>query len=302
MIYTVTMNPSLDYTVKLQNFTEGKVNRTTSEALCAGGKGINVALVLKALGVNVKALGFYGSDIGKIIVNKLKLSGLDNLLIETEGQSRINIKLCTNEQTEINGRGINITADDLNKLKALLKKLNKNDVLVLSGSARSDLGDKVYSALLKEVNPDVITVIDACGKLLLNTLCDNPFLIKPNIDELSEFFGEDIKTREKIIECAKSLQNKGAKNVLISMGAKGAILLNQNGDVFEAKAPNGTLVNAVGAGDSMVAGFIYAFLKDNDFLSALKYSIASGSATAFSEGLADRESIEALLDKVKIIY
>lgn len=300
MIYTVTFNPSLDYIVKVNNFKLGAVNRTTREDIYAGGKGINVSIVLSNLGYKSKALGFTAGFTGNEIERRVNEKGIDSEFIKlNEGLSRINVKMKSNEESEINGNGPNITKEALNKLFSKLNTLESGDILVLAGSIPSSLPSDIYEkimAFLKDKNIKI--VVDATKDLLLNVLKYNPFLIKPNNHELGEMFNVELKNDDEIIYYGKKLLDMGAENVLISMAGDGAIFLSKNGEVFKSGVPKGVVKNSVGAGDSMVAGFIAGYLKENDLNKAFKMGVATGSTSAFSEELATKDEVENLLKKL----
>lgn len=302
MIYTITFNPALDYIVSVDDFKMGMTNRTSKELLLAGGKGINVSLMLKNLGQESTALGFVAGFTGEEIRRSLELQGCrTDFITISEGVSRINIKLKNIEGTEINGRGPDIDEESLNKLMARLDKLVKGDVLVLAGSIPSSVPASVYQDICRQLaGRGIFVAVDATGELLLNVLELNPFLIKPNIHELGEIFGVSLKTASDVIPYAKKLQEKGAKNVLVSMAGNGAVLAAETGEVFMSPAPEGKLVNSVGAGDSMVAGFLTGFLTTGDYKEAFKISVAAGSASAFSDRFATKEEVERLLKKIEI--
>ena len=300
MIYTVTFNPALDYVVRVENFTTGSVNRTVSEQIFYGGKGINVSAVLKELGYASTALGFVAGFTGEEIGRGVKTLGFMSDFIQVkEGMSRINVKLKSNEETEINGIGPKITEDDVEKLFEKLLKLEDGDILILSGSIPKSIDDRIYETIMAKLDGrGVRIVVDAEKDLLLNVLKYHPFLIKPNNHELGAIFGVTLLSDEDIITYAKKLQERGAVNVLISMAGDGAILLTEDGSVHKMGVPKGTVKNSVGAGDSMVAGFIAGYLDKKDYGYALKLGTASGSATAFSDGLAKRKDIIELLEKI----
>lgn len=302
MIYTVTLNPSLDYIVRVEDFREGKVNRTNAESIMAGGKGINVSLVLHALGAETETLGFLAGFTGEEIAKRIRQTGCKEDFIRLEnGFSRINVKLKSGEETEINGMGASVSDVDLEHLlQKLDAKLHDGNILVLSGSAPKTLGSAVYRTIAERVaDRGVKIAADASGALLENVLPCRPFLIKPNHHELAEMFGVCINTHEDIIFYAKKLQEKGAENVLVSMAEKGAVLVT--GDtVYEADAPKGQVINSVGAGDSMVAGFLMGMENGGDMKYALKLGISAGSASAFAEGLAGKEEIEAIFPLVYV--
>ena len=301
MIYTVTFNPSLDYIVRLDNFTAGEINRVNYEQVLAGGKGINVSIVLKNLGHDNAALGFVAGFTGEEIKRQLKDFGVTSDFVQLdEGFSRINVKAKAKTETEINGQGPDISEAKQAELFAQLDKLVEGDTLVLAGSIPKTLPDDIYQRIMARLDGKGIRiVVDAEKKLLLNVLQYHPFLIKPNNHELGDMFGVKLSTDEEIITYAKKLQEKGAQNVLISMAGDGAILLTAEGKSFKCPAPKGKLINSVGAGDSMVAGFITGYMEsDGDFKTAFHWGVATGSASAFSENLATRPAVEALLKTI----
>jgi 1-phosphofructokinase len=301
MIYTVTFNPSLDYIVRLDNFTAGEINRVNYEQVLAGGKGINVSIVLKNLGHDNAALGFVAGFTGEEIKRQLKEFGVKSDFVQLdEGFSRINVKAKASTETEINGQGPDISEAKQAELFAQLDKLVEGDTLVLAGSIPKTLPDDIYQRIMARLDGKGIRiVVDAEKKLLLNVLQYHPFLIKPNNHELGDMFGVKLTTDEEIITYAKKLQEKGAQNVLISMAGDGAILLTAEGKSFKCPAPKGKLINSVGAGDSMVAGFITGYMESNgDFETAFHWGVATGSASAFSENLATRPEVEALLKTI----
>ncbi len=297
MIYTVTFNPSLDYIVKVSSFQLGTVNRTESEKILSGGKGINVSIVLKNLGIDSVALGFIAGFTGAQIERGVKAFGCKTDFIQMQnGLSRINVKLKAKEESEINGQGPKICESDLQKMFDQIAQLADNDILVLAGSIPNTLPADIYENILSRIqDKNIKAVVDATGNLLVNVLKYHPFLIKPNNHELGEIFGVQLKNEEEIIFYAKKLQEKGAQNVLISMAGDGAILITDNGTVFRSQAPKGVVRNSVGAGDSMVAGFLAGYLPNQDIQKAFKTGVATGSASAFSEELATKDEVEALL-------
>lgn len=296
MIYTVTFNPSLDYYVNVNNIKSGVVNRTVSERLAVGGKGINVSLALKELGEPTLALGFTAGFTGKYIREKVTELGLSYDFIEVAGQSRINVKIKSNTETDINGTGAQLTKNDVNKLVRKLKLLLKEgDWLIVCGSAPAALGETAYADIFKKLKviKGVNVVVDACGKLLTETLKYKPFLIKPNVYEMCEIFGLNaIPDVEGIFACARKLQDMGARNVIVSMGSGGAAMVTETKKSMYVRAARGQLVNSVGAGDSMIAGFIHEYLKSGNYFTALNFATAAGSACAFTKNLATREQIE----------
>ena len=299
MIYTVTFNPAIDYTVKLSALQPGKINRNLNEEYLFGGKGINVSGVLKNLGVESVALGFVAGFTGEGLEKGLQQQGIPTQFIHTEGMTRINVKIKAAEETEINGIGPQITAEDMQKLYAQLDSLQPGDTLVLSGSIPGCLPNDTYENIMKFLEgKDIRIAVDATKDLLLNVLKYRPFLIKPNNHELGEIFGKVLETDAQIIACAQKLQERGAKNVLVSMAGDGALLLDEEGNPHRIGCPKGTLVNSVAAGDSMVAGFLAGFLQTGDYGYALKLGTAAGSATAFSLGLGEKELIDELMKQL----
>ncbi|MBQ8260870.1 MAG: 1-phosphofructokinase [Lachnospiraceae bacterium] len=301
MIYTVTFNPSLDYIVSVSDFALGKTNRTTKEQMLAGGKGINVSTVLHNLGIENTALGFIAGFTGQEIKRKVQESGLKSEFMELEnGFSRINVKMKDFDGTEINGMGPLIDEEAVERMKERLRKLEAGDMVVLAGSIPGTMSASVYREIMCELSEKGIAfVVDATQDLLLNVLEFHPFLIKPNNHELGEIFGVELTEREQVIPYAKKLQEKGARNVLVSMAGQGAVLLDENGVTYQLPAPKGQLVNAVGAGDSMVAGFIAGYTETKDYGHAFKMGVSAGSASAFSELLATREEIQRVYDSIK---
>lgn len=297
MIYTVTFNPALDYVIRMESLKWGTVNRSSAEAVYYGGKGINVSTVLKNIGVDSVALGFVAGFTGKEIEEGVKNMGVATDFIKLpEGMSRINVKIKAEQETEINGQGPAISMEKVEKLFEKLDRLEKGDCLVLAGTIPASLPSDIYEQIMDRLkDKEIRIVVDATKDLLLNVLKYHPFLIKPNNHELGEMFGVVLKTDEEIVEYAKKLQERGARNVLISMAGDGAILLTETKEVYKMGVPKGTVVNSVGAGDSMVAGFVASYFKEHDYLKALKFGTATGSATAFSEGLATMDKVEELL-------
>lgn len=297
MIYTVTFNPALDYVIRMESLKLGTVNRSSAEAVYYGGKGINVSTVLKNIGVDSVALGFVAGFTGKEIEDGVKNMGVATDFIKLpEGMSRINVKIKAEQETEINGQGPAISMEQVEKLFEKLDRLERGDCLVLAGTIPASLPSDIYEQIMDRLkDKEIHIVVDATKDLLLNVLKYHPFLIKPNNHELGEMFGVVLKTDEEIVEYAKKLQERGARNVLISMAGDGAILLTETKEVYKMGVPKGTVVNSVGAGDSMVAGFVASYFKEHDYLKALKFGTATGSATAFSEGLATMDKVEELL-------
>lgn len=296
MIYTVTFNPSLDYIVSVEEFRLGLTNRTSSELILPGGKGINVSTVLGNLGFVSTALGFVAGFTGEEICREVERAGIQSDFIQIEeGTSRINVKLRSIEGTEINGQGPDISEEKVQLLMEKLEMLKSGDVLVLAGSIPASMPDDIYSRIMEKLEGRGVRIaVDATKDLLLNVLEYHPFLIKPNNHELGELFKVELKTREEVVPYGRMLQDKGARNVLISMAGEGAVLITEDGQVLTSPAPQGKLVNGVGAGDSMVAGFLAGWLEKQDYSHAFYMGVAAGSASAFSEYLATREEIETI--------
>ena len=293
MIYTVTFNPSLDYIASCDDFILGQTNRTTKEIIYPGGKGINVSIVLRNLGLDTTALGFLAGFTGDEIKRLILKEGIKNEMIEVNnGFSRINIKLRSSQESELNGMGPSIDEQSIRRLYQKLDNLTSDDILVLAGSIPSCLPSSIYSDIcdyLKDKNMKI--VVDATKDLLLNVIPYKPFLIKPNNHELGELFKVELNTREEVVPYAKKLQELGARNVLISLAGEGAVLVDENGEVHSSKAPKGKVINSVGAGDSMVAGFLYGYKTFNNYNEAFKYGVCTGSASAFSEQLAKLDEV-----------
>lgn len=302
MIYTVTFNPSLDYIVSVEDFKLGLTNRTSSELMLPGGKGLNVSMVLGNLGIANTALGFVAGFTGEEIVRRIERMGVKSDLIPVDGGiSRINVKLKSIDGTEINGCGPQISEGSVQKLMDKLSVLEAGDVLVLAGSIPGSMPDDIYREIMRKLaGRGVMTVVDATKDLLVNVLEYHPFLVKPNNHELGEIFGVTLKTREEVVPYAKKMQEMGAVNVLVSMAGEGAVLAAADGSVHAAPAPEGKLVNGVGAGDSMVAGFVAGWLAKQDYAHAFAMGVAAGSASAFSELLATKEEVEAVYGQVCI--
>ena len=302
MIYTVTLNPSIDYVIKVDKLTTGNINRVNEEHVYPGGKGINVTRILKSLDNDNIALGFVSGFTGDYIINSLKELNLKSDFIKVkEGFTRINVKVKSEEETEINGQGPKISEEELNQFYKVIDKLVDGDILILSGSIPSCLDERLYESIMKKVEDrDIKVIVDATKNLLLNVLKYKPFLIKPNNHELAEMFNVELNSTEDVVFYARKLKEMGAQNVLISMGKDGALLVTENDEVFASSVAKGEVVNSVGAGDSMVAGFIAGYLKSNSYEEALRLGAASGGATAFSSDLATREFIDKLVDEIKI--
>ncbi len=298
MIYTVTFNPALDYVVRVDHFKLGEVNRTAEENIFYGGKGINVSAVLANLGYESRALGFVAGFTGEEIERGAKRLGFESDFIHVEkGMSRINVKLKSGQESEINGMGPEITQGDVDKLFEKLEYLKEGDVIVLSGSIPSSIDRGIYERILAKLQGrGILAVVDAEKELLLNVLKYHPFLIKPNNHELGDMFGTVLESREEISEYAGRLQKMGAANVLVSMAGDGSLLVTEDGQVCRMGAARGKVKNSVGAGDSMVAGFLAGYLEKGDYSHALRLGTAAGGATAFSDGLGTRERIMELYE------
>ena len=302
MIYTVTFNPSLDYIVEVNNFELGMTNRTSYEHMLPGGKGINVSIVLNNLDFDTTAFGFVAGFTGKQICDMVSEYGINTDFIHVDnGFSRINMKIKNIDGTEINGMGPQISEDNLHSLVSKIDRLSSGDVLVLAGSIPSCISDDIYRRIMERLQGrGVKIIVDATSRLLLNVLEYHPFLIKPNQHELGDIFGVKLESKEEVIPYARKLQDMGAVNVLISMGGKGAVLIDQHGKVYEADAPKGELKNSVGAGDSMVAGFMAGYLQTCNYEDAFRMGVATGSASAFSENLATKREISEVLKRVEV--
>ena len=298
MIYTVTFNPAIDYVVHMPRLQHGSVNRVRQEDVFFGGKGINVSTVLQRLGVDTAALGFLAGFTGAAIEQGLQQLGVRTDFVHLPtGLTRINVKIKADTETEINGRGPDIDDASLNQLLMQLDTLRDGDMLVLAGSIPHSLPDTIYEQILRRLQGrGVRTVVDAEGDLLSRVLPYHPFLIKPNHIELGGIFGRTLHSDSEIASCARQLQQRGARNVLVSMAGAGALLLDEDGAVHRMGVPAGQVRNSVGAGDSMVAGFLAGYLETGDYAHALRMGTAAGSATAFSEGLATKEDILHLLN------
>ncbi|WP_191566878.1 1-phosphofructokinase [Metabacillus idriensis] len=301
MIYTCTLNPSIDYVVKVNNFKEGHLNRTESANVYPGGKGINVSRVLKRLGTENTALGFAGGFTGQFIKEFLSSEGITHDFIDVSDLTRINVKLKSIEETEINGQGPVITEEQKSKLLQKIDSLNADDVLVLAGSIPSALEENFYEKIAAKCRSNgVKVVIDTSGNSLRSTFSSRPFLIKPNHHELGELFETQISTVEEAVHYGRKLIEEGVQNIIVSMAEKGAVFMNDNQAYF-ANVPIGNVKNSVGSGDSVVAGFIAGFMQHQDYQKAFQKGVASGSATAFSEDLCTKEYAEQLINEINVI-
>lgn len=301
MVYTVTFNPALDYAVHTEEILLGKTNRSIGEHIITGGKGINVSVVLENLGVHNTAMGFIGGFTGHEIRRRVEAQGCECDFIEIDGLSRINVKLKSEAETEINARGPVITDESISELSKRVRRLESGDVLILAGSVLPSVPDTIYEELINTAGSQVISVVDAVGKLLINSLKCRPFLIKPNNFELSDLFGVEIGgDRNKALVYAKKLHEMGARNVLISLAGDGAVLYTEEGQSLQIDSPKGTVIDSVGAGDSMVAGFIAGWLENQDYVHAFKMGVAAGSASAFSENLAVKNDVMEIYSSLAI--
>lgn len=300
MIYTVTFNPALDYILELDKLEIGKIQKSKTELILPGGKGINVSTVLTNLDVDNIALGYKAGFVGAEIERLLRNMNVKTDFIDLgEGNSRINVKISGEEETAINTNGPKISENKILELLEKLKTLNENDYLVLSGSIPSSIKDDIYEKICSIVKKqNVKIVVDATKNLLVQALKYNPFLIKPNNEELGEIFGVEIHTKEDAYVYGRKLKEMGAKNVLVSMGKTGAALIDEAGQEYFLKSPEGKRVNTVGSGDSMVAGFIAGFLKYNNYNEALKMGVSAGSASALSKYLATKEEVYNLFNNI----
>lgn len=301
MIYTITFNPSLDYIMHLESFQTGETNRSSCEQLYPGGKGFNVSTILHRLKIKTVALGFIAGFTGQEIKKQLALRGFSSDLCELEmGVSRINVKMKGQNETEINGNGPYIPDYKVQELFEKLDYLEDGDVLVLAGSIPSSMPNDIYLQIMKRLHSkDIQIVVDATKELLRASLPYHPFLIKPNQDELEELFEVKINNRDELIHYAKQLQSEGARNVLVSMGKEGALLLSEDKHIYHCPAAKGELINSVGSGDSMVAGFLGGYLKSKSYQEALTLGSACGGATAFSEDLAQGDLIQKIYQQLE---
>lgn len=301
MIYTVTLNPSLDYIAECKDFTLGATNRTSSEIIYPGGKGINVSIVLSNLGDRTTALGFLAGFTGEHIDSLIKDMGISSRMIRLdEGMSRINLKLKSKEETELNGMGPNISIIDIARLYQKLESITEDDILVLAGSIPPSVSEGLYSDIMERLKETKIKiVVDATKDLLMNVLDKKPFLIKPNIHELGELFNVKLDSADEALPYALKLKEMGAVNVIISMGKDGAMMVDEYGNSYTMNSPEGKLVNSVGAGDSLVAGFLHKYLETGNYEEAFRYGVCTGSASAFSSALATKEEVEKLYKEIK---
>lgn len=301
MIYTVTFSPAIDYVINVNKLDIGEINRGYGEHVYAGGKGINVSIVLSNLGRESIATGFLGGFTGEFIRGELEKMNIKSKFIQIEGNTRINVKLKGFKETAINVSGPNIEKDKIEELIKFLETLSEDDLLCISGAIPKTLPDNMYELILDRIkNKNITIVIDSTKQILLKTLKYHPLLVKPNQEELEEMLGVKIKTKEELVENANKLLDMGAHNVIVSLGKDGALIVGENIEPTFLKAPAiKTVVNTVGSGDSMVAGFIDEYISSKDVLRAFRKSVATGSATAFSEGLATKLEVEEILKEMK---
>ena len=305
MVYTITFNPALDYIIQVENFKIGEINRTKTETILPGGKGLNVSIVLKNLEIENTALGFVAGFTGEELIHKMESQGVKTDFVRVEkGITRINLKISSIsenqvEETALNGIGPQITKNDMNVLFEKIQKMSTKDIVILSGSIPKNMDKDIYEKICKELKGKGITfIVDSTQELLMNVLKYNPFLIKPNQEELEETLNCKISTKEDIVNAAKELKKMGAQNVLVSLGNDGALLLTKEDETYYSKAPKGQVVNTVGSGDSMVAGFLAGYYQTQDYEYALKVGVAAGSASAFSIRLATKEDVDLLLKQL----
>lgn len=301
MFYTVTLNPALDYILQVDDFGIGKINRTKTEKILPGGKGLNVSMVLKNLEIDTVAIGFIAGFTGDELRKQMEQKGVKTEFIKVQnGITRINVKISSNQETALNGIGPDIDEKDIEELLQKINEITSDDLVILSGNIPKSIPKNIYQIICDILEKNNVTfVVDATRELLIDVLKYKPFLIKPNKEELEETFKVKITTKDELVTYAKKLQDMGAQNVLISLGGDGAILLNKEGKVYYSKAPKGKVINTVGAGDSMVAGFLAGYKKTKDYEQAFKMGIATGSASAFSMDLATAKEVEDLLKDIK---
>lgn len=301
MFYTVTLNPALDYILQVDDFGIGKINRTKTEKILPGGKGLNVSIVLKNLEIDTVAIGFIAGFTGDELRKQMEQKGVKTEFIKVQnGITRINVKISSNQETALNGIGPDIDEKDIEELLQKINEITSDDLVILSGNIPKSIPKNIYQIICDILEKNNVTfVVDATRELLIDVLKYKPFLIKPNKEELEETFKVKITTKDELVTYAKKLQDMGAQNVLISLGGDGAMLLNKEDKVYYSKAPKGKVINTVGAGDSMVAGFLAGYKKTKDYEQAFKMGIATGSASAFSMDLATAKEVEDLLKDIK---
>lgn len=300
MIYTLTLNPSLDVYLHVEDFQKGSISRSDKQIIEAGGKGINVSIVLSRLGYESTALGFTGGFSGDEIIRQLNKKHIRTDFVRVKGNSRLNIKIRSAEETDINGNGPVVSEENLNALLSKLDQLEEGDVLVMSGSIPSSLCEDIYARILKRYKrKNLLIVLDTAGKALKDALKYHPFLIKPNAEELGQLFHTQVHSRLQAMEYARRLKHAGAQNVLVSLGGDGAVFIAKDGREYSSVAPQGDVVNTTGAGDSMVAGFLAGYLEKGEYTKAFHYALCAGSAAAFSRELANKENTEKLYERMK---
>ena len=299
MIYTVTLNPSIDYIVRIEDYKEGYVNRTSSEELLYGGKGINTSVVLTHLGVDNTALGFVGGNTGNEFIKLLTEDGVKtDFVMLKHGNTRINVKIKTNKETEINANGPDISDEELQKLIGKLNNVQEGGYVTLAGSVPSSLPKNIYVEFARKLSAkNVNIVLDAEKQLLTDVLMYNPFLIKPNHYELGDIFNKKLTSKEEIVEYSRKLQDMGARNIFVSMAGDGGIFLSEKGDAYFSPAPRGKVINSTGAGDSLIAGFLSEYIRSKNYINSFVYGLCAGSASAFSKKLATKEDIEKLFSR-----
>ena len=301
MYYTITLNPAVDMLTTAENFALGKLNRTQEAKYVVGGKGINISILLNNVGVDSKALGFVAGFTGYFIKSELDNLGVEHDFVETRGATRINMKLTTETETEINGQSSSVNLDNVSDFFTKLEVLTKEDVVFLSGNVIAGMGVEDFKAIAKRVSESGATlVVDSNKELVLDTLQYKPFVVKPNEFELGEMFGVTLNGIEEILQYAEKLQERGAKNVLVSRGADGALLLTEDKEVFEVNVAKGKIVSTVAAGDSMLAMFVAKYNETKDYQEALRYASAAGGATSFSVGVGSKKLIEELLPQIEV--
>lgn len=301
MIYTLTVNPSLDYMVKLESFTAGKIQRAISEELIYGGKGINVSKMLKQLGLDSIAYAFVGGETAQLYENGIHAMGIQTSFVQVKkGFTRINVKISADQETEINGQGPRPDEEELKEMMERLSGLQQGDILILAGNVQKSIPDTYYAQIVRLVSEQgALCIVDTNGAPLLHAVNERPFLIKPNIDELEELFQCPMK-EGILLSSMQALQQKGVCNILVSCGEKGAYLLDEQGAIYYGKSIKGDVVSTVGCGDSMVAGFLYGWMSNADYQEAFRFALAAGSASAFTNGIATGDEVHNLLDQVEL--
>ena len=301
MYYTITLNPAIDMLTKVENFELGKLNRTGESDYVIGGKGINISLLLNNIGKESKALGFIAGFTGNFIKEELKKKGIKSNFVETRGFTRINIKLTTDTETEINSQSSKVAKENIKEFFDTLEELSDNDTVFLSGNIIPGMDSDDFAAIAKKVREKgAKLVVDSNKDMVLDTLKYKPFIIKPNEFELGEMFGVKISNTEEIAKYAKKLQEMGAENVLVSMGSKGAILFTNEGDIFTANTATGKVISTIAAGDSMLAMFVAKYDETGDYRLSLQYASAAGGATSFSAGVGKKKLIDELLSQINV--